>query len=350
VLADSLGDDGLRLAAYGMIHVIREFGVDLDELPHMTLDELQCESRRIGDMFGECRGLEVLARRALHASDLDTAARHLNEAARLARAAEDTLSLAVVLNQLGDVERARGAHTRARALYKESLALFADLGLGGQPNLVHNLGYLALAAGNWTEAAAHFTEALTLFRRIGEERGLAECLIGFGCLAAAQDRAADAAALFGAAEAALEALGSELWLANRPDYERWRARARASLGTSEFTRTMAAGRLLHPGAATAFALEQAARRPWLRGRADTRASSLTPREREVAHHVARGLTNREIAGTLVISEKTAANHLQHVLEKLDLRTRTQLAARAAELGLVADGTSDTRARFIIHHA
>jgi len=342
-LAETLGDDELRLSASGMIHVIREFGVELDGLPHMSLDELQSMSRRIGSIFGECRGLEVMARRALRAGDLDTAASRLNEAARLARAAGDTLSLALVLNQLGDVERARDAHTRARALYQESLALFADLGLGAQPNLVHNLGYLALAAGNWADAAARFADALTLFQRLGEERGLAECLIGFGCLAAAAGRAADAGTLFGAAEAGLEALGTQLWLANRPDYERWRARARGSLGTVAFARTMAAGRLLALGEATAMALEPGPGRRRVPVRADGKTSSLTPREREVAQLVARGLTNRQIAGTLVISEKTAANHLQHVLEKLDLRTRTQLAARAPELGLVPEnGTHTTR--------
>jgi DNA-binding CsgD family transcriptional regulator len=246
-----------------------------------------------------------------------------------------------VLNQLGDVERARGTHTRARALYGESIALFGDLGLGAQPSLAHNLAYLALAAGNWTEATARFTEALTLFRRLGEERGLAECLIGFDCLAAAHGRAADAATLFGAAEAALEALGTQLWPANRPDYERWQARARGSLGAA-FARALEAGRLLSLEQATAVALDQGAGRPRVRIRENGKACSLTTREREVAQLVARGLSNREIAGTLVISAKTAANHLQHVLEKLDLRTRTQLAARATDLGLVPDNAPDIR--------
>ena len=39
----------------------------------------------------------------------------------------------------------------------------------------------------------------------------------------------------------------------------------------------------------------------------------------------------------MITERTAANHLQHSLEKLDLHSRTQLAARAAEFGLAPMG-------------
>ncbi|MFN2568662.1 MAG: AAA family ATPase [Candidatus Dormibacteria bacterium] len=56
------------------------------------------------------------------------------------------------------------------------------------------------------------------------------------------------------------------------------------------------------------------------------AAPLTPREREVAELVARGLTNKEIAATLFLSERTAQNHVQHILLKLDFSTRSQIAA------------------------
>ncbi|WP_235498249.1 AAA family ATPase [Frankia sp. R43] len=53
---------------------------------------------------------------------------------------------------------------------------------------------------------------------------------------------------------------------------------------------------------------------------------LSPREREVARLVAEGLTNRQIAARLVISERTAQNHVQHILTKLGFRARSQIAA------------------------
>ena len=53
---------------------------------------------------------------------------------------------------------------------------------------------------------------------------------------------------------------------------------------------------------------------------------LTPREREVADLVAEGLTNRQIAERLVLSERTAQNHVQHVLTKLGLSNRAQVTA------------------------
>ena len=62
---------------------------------------------------------------------------------------------------------------------------------------------------------------------------------------------------------------------------------------------------------------------------DEPAVPLSRRELEVAGLVAEGLTNRQIAGRLVISERTAQNHVQHILTKLGFTTRSQIAAWAA---------------------
>ena len=59
---------------------------------------------------------------------------------------------------------------------------------------------------------------------------------------------------------------------------------------------------------------------------DDDATALSPREAEVAGLVAEGLTNRQIAERLVISERTAQNHVQHILTKLGFTTRSQIAA------------------------
>jgi DNA-binding CsgD family transcriptional regulator len=62
-------------------------------------------------------------------------------------------------------------------------------------------------------------------------------------------------------------------------------------------------------------------------------SMLTPREREVAALVADGLTNAEIARRLVISRKTVAVHVSHILAKLEMSSRAQVAAWVARDGL-----------------
>ena len=67
------------------------------------------------------------------------------------------------------------------------------------------------------------------------------------------------------------------------------------------------------------------------------ATALTPRERQILVLVAQGRSNRDIAGTLVISERTARTHVSNVLTKLGLASRTQAALWAVREGLVPPG-------------
>ncbi|MFY9998826.1 MAG: helix-turn-helix transcriptional regulator [Trebonia sp.] len=59
-------------------------------------------------------------------------------------------------------------------------------------------------------------------------------------------------------------------------------------------------------------------------------SPLSPRELEVARLVARGLTNKQIGQALYVSERTAENHVQHILVKLGFSNRSQIAAWSSE--------------------
>jgi predicted ATPase/DNA-binding CsgD family transcriptional regulator len=295
----------------------------------LEAEALLALTRQIGYTWAEVRVLEFLAQAAAGQGEHTRAVDLLEEGARIARRAGDAWSLARCLETLGDVERSRGEHARAARLYSESQALFAEIGLGPYPGVIHNLGYLALAEGDRRRAAASFAEALAAFRRVGDRRGAAECVIGLGCVLSASGSGEGAARLFAAGHAALEALGSQLWASNRADYERWLALARGRLSAAELDRSWATGR--------GWSLDDAvleAQKIALQSTAPRTTGLLTTREREVAQLVARGLTNRQIAETLVVTEKTAANHVQRVLDKLEVHSRSQLASRAAEFGLL----------------
>jgi two-component system response regulator DevR len=68
--------------------------------------------------------------------------------------------------------------------------------------------------------------------------------------------------------------------------------------------------------------------------AELPGSELTEREREVLALVARGYTNKQIAEALFVTEKTARNHVSHILEKLGLSRRSEAAVFAVEHKLV----------------
>ncbi len=85
--------------------------------------------------------------------------------------------------------------------------------------------------------------------------------------------------------------------------------------------------LLHPAIAAKLMQEYAQAPPRRAG------ESLTERELEVLRLVARGMSNKEIADSLVLSEKTVKTHVSNILQKLHLADRTQAALYAVKQGL-----------------
>ncbi len=90
--------------------------------------------------------------------------------------------------------------------------------------------------------------------------------------------------------------------------------------------------LLSPSV-TRRVIERVAGQPVSDASAGKRLDELTPREREVLEHVARGLSNREIASVFVIEESTVKTHVRRILMKLHLRDRVQAVIFAYESGL-----------------
>jgi DNA-binding NarL/FixJ family response regulator len=105
----------------------------------------------------------------------------------------------------------------------------------------------------------------------------------------------------------------------------------------EAVRVIAAGEALLAPAITRRLIAEFAR---LRPRPQAPPSgldALTPRETEILGLVAEGLSNREIAIRLVLSDETVKTHVSHVLRKLGLRDRAQAVVVAYESGLVVPG-------------
>jgi DNA-binding NarL/FixJ family response regulator len=104
-------------------------------------------------------------------------------------------------------------------------------------------------------------------------------------------------------------------------------------------RAVATGDTLLAPAITRRLIEQFVRRPAPTSGAPANLSELSERELEVLTHIARGLSNGEIAQALFVTEATVKTHVTHILTKLTLRDRVQAVVLAYESGLVRPGDS-----------
>lgn len=105
----------------------------------------------------------------------------------------------------------------------------------------------------------------------------------------------------------------------------------------EAVRIVAAGDALLAPSVTRRLIADLAHRGHPRPDLMSRLDELTERERDTLRHLARGLSNAELAGTMVVSEHTVKTHVSSVLAKLDLRDRAQAVVFAYEAGLVVPG-------------
>jgi RNA polymerase sigma factor (sigma-70 family) len=103
--------------------------------------------------------------------------------------------------------------------------------------------------------------------------------------------------------------------------------------------TVASGDSLLSPSVTRRVIDRMARQPADEVSIDERLDRLTPREREVLEQIARGLSNGEIAETLVIEESTVKTHIKRILMKLRLRDRVQAVIFAYESGLTRPGSN-----------
>jgi DNA-binding NarL/FixJ family response regulator len=102
--------------------------------------------------------------------------------------------------------------------------------------------------------------------------------------------------------------------------------------------TVAAGDSLLSPSVTRRVIDRMASEPAPAVASSKRLETLTPREREVLELLARGLSNTEIAASLVVEESTVKTHVKRILMKLRLRDRVQAVIFAYESGVARPGS------------
>jgi DNA-binding CsgD family transcriptional regulator len=163
----------------------------------------------------------------------------------------------------------------------------------------------------------HYKSAVQCLRPFRDASLLPSALVGQAGVLARRDPAT--ALRVASAASGLRALvGGEFPSLLRARVEEVRSVAEAALG-AETSRVWKEG--LHLGLDDAIALAFGSPRP-----RTTPAEGLSVREREVAELVAHGLSNKEIAARLSLSVRTVESHVRHMLTKVGLVNRTQLAS------------------------
>ncbi|MBV8720447.1 MAG: response regulator transcription factor [Chloroflexi bacterium] len=165
-------------------------------------------------------------------------------------------------------------------------------------------------------------ESVTIARKTGSNGRLAECLEGLAVVAGLEGRFERAARLLGAAARLRESIGAPAHPVDRADHERTVAASLAGLGQSAYDAAWRAGLSMSLDDVISSAVAPETRRE--------EGSLLTRREREVAVLIARGFSNRQIAETLIIAERTVTNHVEHIFDKLGFRSRAQVATWITE--------------------
>jgi len=283
-------------------------------------------ARQLEDTRLVCAALNNLGIIEIDLADYAAARTHCQEALALARHEADPSLTPILLNNLGLIGVLQADYTTAVPLLEESLAVSEANGMSWTMAWsIGNLGNAAFYQGNFVTAEARYRQSLRLAVEVGDKRIIAERLEELGWVASAHNRSEAAVRLFGAAEVLRETIGAPMPPANRSAYSRAVAAARERLGETGFAFMWAQGRAVPLEHVIAEALHS--------GAAAEAAGPLTRRERDVAILVAQGLSNREVADALVLSVRTVEAHVTHLLSKLDLRSRAQLALWVVEQGL-----------------
>jgi predicted ATPase/DNA-binding CsgD family transcriptional regulator len=295
--------------------------------------------RHIGDRVGLIRPLCDLGTTYAFFGDFARGRETAEEAIGLAHQTGDQWGLAYALHMAGQIALAANDYASAARFSEESAVVWRRLGDGR--GLAHELIQLSIAArclGDEDRALILAREALDLFRSLGETWGILGGLVVAAAAEARQDQMAAAARILAAADAFSKMIGAALVIPHwQMDFDLTRDAAQEALGEVDFDAAWSAGAAMPIDQAIDFALSGSSTEDSSQTPAPMLLDALgilTPREREVAALLAQGLSDHQVASTLVISDRTAENHVHHILYKLGLRSRGDLVDFAPVLGLI----------------
>ncbi|MEA2627943.1 MAG: hypothetical protein QOJ10_403 [Chloroflexota bacterium] len=282
-------------------------------------------SRRLGLGVELSNALTTLALVSGAEGDVAAGERYTTESIQVARDHDYREGIARGLNNLAMFVSERGDHEQARTLLEEALAEIQIAGnRAAAGNILDSLARVSLLLGDRAAARRHYLDSLQQSTKFGDAINIVECLEGIALLDVAEREAIRAIRLISAASVLRIANNFQAMPYWAGQVKEGLAAARASLGAPAAEAAWKAGAAMSGNEAIHYA-SGAAPSP-----TNIDLNPLTGRETQVATLIAEGLTNAEIAERLRMAARTADAHVEHIRNKLGLRSRTQIAVWAHE--------------------
>jgi predicted ATPase/DNA-binding CsgD family transcriptional regulator len=329
-LCRAAGDEFWTAAALNLLAEVALHTGRTDEAVLRADEALSC-ARAAGDGWNEGYALGSRAAAAGWSGNLREAQEFADAAIAVMRGIGQRWGVARTLLGLGDLARLRDDPDGARGRYLDALPMLREI--DARPEIARCLAGLARVAldqGELADAREHLAESLRLSESTGSRISVARGLEAFAALAVREGRPDRAVQLAAAAAGLREAAHLPPLPGART--EQYIAAAR-DLGEPAIQRLWALGSGLAAESAVALALNASGQVPRADAAAGPRSAAprpatLTQRERQIVTLIAKGLSNKAIAGELVISPATVARHVANILAKLGFSSRSQVAAWA----------------------
>ncbi|MEU0568060.1 LuxR C-terminal-related transcriptional regulator [Nonomuraea sp. NPDC005983] len=289
----------------------------------VMLDEARELGRRFDDpavMAGAAyvSGLAALVRR-----DLTGALTLLGEALEGHRRTDDPMGIVNSLIYLATAHSLLGDSEEAVALFEECLTICeAQREHWFRSYALWMFGIEVWRQGDTRRGVEMERQAMRLKEPFDDRLGQALCTEALAWMAAGSGDGERAAVLLGALREIWRSFGGPLFGYLGGYHDECETAAREMLGDRRFDAAIQRGTgLTHEEAFECAMVDRMSDQ-----RRSREPSQLTRREMEIARLVAEGMSNKEIAAALVIAQRTAEGHVEHILSKLGFNSRVQIAA------------------------